>query len=111
MADVEQIPGELNIEIVQGDDLSLQFSIDENLSGYSCYAAIHVLNGGSVTGQTAISSGTSLSWIQVDFSATITAALEVTGDDGAHNWKLVTTDTAGSIRTLVKGSFTVLTGI
>jgi hypothetical protein len=111
MATAEQLPGELDIEVVQGDDLNIQFSIDENLSGYTFVATVHELHGGETTVQSVLSSGTSTSTVQVVFPATTTNALAVTGDEGAHNWKLVYLDDTSLTRTWVKGSFTVLTKI
>lgn len=111
MATAEQIPGELNLELIQGDDMNVQLSVDENLSGYTIIGTIHVLHGGQSTVQTVLSAGSDVSTVQVVFPATTTAALNVTGVEGAHNWRLVWTDTAGLTRTFVKGSLTVLTPI
>lgn len=107
MATIEQLPGSADITVVQGDDLSIQFSIAENLSGYSFVATINPLNGGVVTCQTALVASASTSTVQVTFTDTITGALDLTGKDGAHAWKLVYTDPSSSIRTWVAGSFTV----
>ena len=107
MALIEQTPGTADIKVVQGDDLSIQFSIDENLSGYSFVATINPLNGGVVTAQTALVASASTSTVQVTFSNAVTSALDITGKDGAHQWKLVYTDPSSSIRTWVGGSFTV----
>jgi hypothetical protein len=108
MATIEQAPGKADIRVVKGDDLSIQFSIDENLSGYSFIATIHPLNGGLVTCASVLVAATT-STVQVTFSGAITGALDATGKDGPHAWKLVYTDPSSSIRTWVAGSFTVTT--
>jgi hypothetical protein len=111
MATIEQLPGDASISMVKGDDLNVQFSVDENLSGYSFLAEIHELNGGPITCTTSLVASASSSTVQVTFPASVTGALEVTGKDGAHNWRLVYTDVSGLTRTWVKGAFTVLTDI
>jgi hypothetical protein len=111
MATADQLPGELDLSCVQGDDLNIQLSVDENLSGYTFIASIHELHGTTATVTTALTTGSALSTLQVSFPASVTSALAVTGKDGAHNWKAVYTDPAGLVRTWVKGAFTVLTKI
>jgi len=112
MADVEQLPGECNIKIVQGDDLSLQFTAADNYSGYSFVATVHALHGGETTVQTALTASASSSTVAVTFPATTTAALAVTDSaEGSHNWKLVYTDLSNLTRTWIKGEFIVLTKI
>jgi hypothetical protein len=111
MATVEQAPGALDIEVVQGDDLSIQLSEDSNFSGYTFISTIHEINGGEITCQTVLGAGTTTSTVQVTFPASVTSALAVTTDEGAHNWKIVYTDTSSMTRTWIKGAFTVLTGI
>ena len=111
MATAEQIPGELDISVVQGDDLSIQLTQASNFSGYTFIATVHQLHGGLITCSTALVSSASSSTVQVDFSASVTSSLSVTTNEGAHNWKCVYTDTNGLTRTWVKGAFTVLTKI
>jgi hypothetical protein len=112
MATIEQTPGELDLTVVQGDDLNLIFSIDQNLSGYSTITSIHPINAASNTSVTStIVASASSSTITLNIAATTTAALDVTGEDGAHNWKMVLVDTGSLTRTIIKGSFTVLTKI
>ena len=108
MATIEQVPGELDLTVVQGDDLALVFSIALNLSGYSALTSIHPINATSNTSiTTVIVASASSSTITLTFPATTTAALDVTGDDGPHNWRLTLVDTGSLTRTLVKGAFTV----
>jgi hypothetical protein len=111
MATADQLPGELDLTVVQGDDLNIQLSVDENLSGYTFVASIHELHGTTSTVTTALTTSSSLSTLEVSFPASTTAALSVTGNEGAHNWKAVYTDPLGLTRTWVKGAFTVLTSI
>jgi hypothetical protein len=111
MATAEQLPGELDVEVVQGDDLNIQLTADVNYSGYTFVSTIHELHGGTKAVNTVMVASASSSTIQVTFPATTTAALAVTTDEGAHNWKIVYTDVSGLTRTFVKGAFTVLTGI
>lgn len=111
MATVEQIPGELDITVVQGDDYSIQLTEAVNYSGYTFIANVHELNGGLSTCTTSLVSSAASSTVQVDFPSSLTSALAVTGSDGSHNWKCVQTDTSGLTRTWVKGAFKVLTQI
>jgi len=111
MATADQLPGELDLTVVQGDDLNIQLSVDENLSGYTFVASVHEINGTTQTVTTALTTATSISTLQVSFPASVTSALAVTGSDGAHNWKAVYTDPSNLTRTWVKGAFTVLTKI
>ena len=111
MATVEQTPGELNISVVQGDDLSIQLTEDSNFSGYTFIATIHQLHGSSVTCATSFVATAASSTVQVDFPAVTTGALPVTTNEGAHNWKCVYTDVGGLTRTWMKGTFTVLSPI
>jgi hypothetical protein len=111
MATAEQLPGDLDVEVIQGDYLSLQFSADVNYSGYSFISEIHELHGGAVTCLTVLSAGSSTSWVQVDVTSAQTGALAITTDEGSHNWRIDYTDTSGHLRTWIKGAFTVLTKI
>lgn len=110
MATVEQTPGELNISVVQGDDLSIQMTQATTFSAYTFVATVHELHGGITTCTTAVVSSAASSTVQVDFPAALTEALAVTTNEGAHNWKCVYT-VGGLTRTWVKGTFTVLTKI
>lgn len=111
MATSEQLPGELNLTVVQGDDLSIQMTQASNFSGYTFIATVHELHGGITTCTSSLVSSASSSTVQVDFSAALTGALAVTTNEGAHNWKCVYTDVGGLTRTWIKGTFTVLTKI
>ena len=111
MAIADQSPGILDIKLVQGDDMNIQFSVDENLSGYSALTTLHHYNGSTETLVTPISAGSALSYFQFDITASVSAAFEVTTSDGAHNWRTVLIDDAGLTRTWVKGGLTVLTKI
>ena len=111
MATVEQTPGELNISVVQGDDLSIQLTEDSNFSGYTFLSTVHELHGTAVTCTTSFVASAGASTVQVDFPAALTGALAVTTNEGAHNWKCVYTDVGGLTRTWMKGTFTVLTQI
>jgi hypothetical protein len=83
MATVEQTPGELNISVVQGDDLSIQLTEDSNFSGYTFIATIHQLHGSSVTCATSFVATAASSTVQVDFPAVTTGATGSTGLTGA----------------------------
>jgi hypothetical protein len=111
MATAEQLPGELDIEVVQGDDLNIQATVDATQTGYTYVATVHELHGSTYSATVAASVQTATTVIEISFPASMTSSLAVTGDDGAHNWKLVYTDTASLTRTFLKGAFTVLTKI
>jgi len=111
MATADQLPGELDISCVQGDDLNIQLSVDENLSGYTFIASVHELNGTEKSLTTALSVDSAISTLEVTFPASVTSSLSVTGKDGSHNWKTSYTSPSGLIRTWVKGAFKVVTKI
>lgn len=111
MATAEQIPGELDITVVQGDDLSIQLTEAVNFSGYTFITTLHELHGSTVSCTTTLVASAATSTVQVDFHASVTSVLAVTTNEGAHNWKCVYTDTSSLTRTWVKGAFTVLTKI
>lgn len=108
MATLDQSPGELDLTVVQGDDLNFQLSVDENLSGYTFVTTVHEIHGGNTTASTVLSSGTSTSTVQVTISASMTSALSVTTNEGAHTWWTVYTNPSSLTRTWVSGTLTVL---
>ena len=108
MATLDQSSGDLDLVVVQGDDLNIQLSADENLSGYTFVTTVHTLHGGNATVSTVLSSGTSTSTVQVSLTASTTSALDVTGTEGAHTWYTVYTDPSSLTRTWVSGTLTVL---
>lgn len=109
MASLEQIPGDLDITVVQGDDYNLQLSVDENYSGYTFVTTIHPIHGSTLSATTTLSAGSAVSTIQISFTATTTSSLDVTTDEGSHTWRLVGDDVSGLTRTYVSGDLTVLT--
>lgn len=109
MATIEQVPGELDITVIQGDDLSIQLTEAVNYSGYTFVASVHEINGADITAQTSMITSAAASTIQIDFPSTLTEALAVTTDEGSHTWRCVYTDLATATRTWVGGAFTVLT--
>jgi len=111
MSTVEQTPGDLDVTVVQGDDLSLQLTQASNFSGYSFIGTVHHLHGSAVTATTSFISSASSSTVQITFPSTLTGSLAVTTNEGAHNWKILYTDVSGLTRTWIKGAFTVLTKI
>ena len=111
MATIEQLPGDAPITIVQGDPIFPQFTIATNYSGYTFVASIHELHGSETTVETVLTASASSSTVQVNFTSAITAALAVTTNEGAHNWKLVQTNLSGNTRTWIKGAFIVVTKI
>ena len=111
MATIEQLPGDADITVVQGDSLSLQFTVATNYSGYTFVATVHELHGTESTASTVLTASASSSTVQVDFASAMTGLLAVTTNEGAHNWKLVQTNLSGNTRTWIKGAFTVVTKI
>lgn len=103
MATYSQRPGTLDIEIVQGDDLTtgtLDFS--DSLSGYTLAATCNPLGGASVT-LTVNTVDLSAGQISLTITDTISAALPV----GAHEWRLTRT-ISGNTRTVLAGMLTIL---
>jgi len=85
MADLDQIPGELNLKATQGDDLILVTDFNIGLTGgYSFTSAIEVNDGTTVS---IAVSGTFLvsGVLTAYFTDTILSALNV----GDHKWYLM----------------------
>jgi hypothetical protein len=110
MATIEQIPGELDLTVVQGDDLSVVFTIALNLTGYSAPTSIHPINADTnLSVSSAIVASASSSTITLTVPASTTSGLSVTTEEGAHSWRMVLVDNSSITRTLIKGAFTVNT--
>lgn len=118
MATFEQLPGDLNLTFVTGDELRLNCDFDANITGYTVTNSIYVnrllaSDGGSSAistigatvaqfDQTVINAanGTMLLVLPEDKSSLLSPAV-------GYRWYLRWTDTASVTRTVLSGNLTV----
>jgi hypothetical protein len=104
MPKAEQLPAELHVEIYRGDDWSLSFDFNIDLTGYTITAAVHPKDGGDDVAITVTEVDYSLGQFTTSLTAAQTAAL----DEAYHTWCLVLTPPAStSKRTYVSGRYIV----
>lgn len=109
MADLEQVPGTLNLKFPAGDDVNIKFSMDFNASGYTWIVTAHKENEGSITIPVAASVQTSvLTIVQATFYASTTTNFVTTGGDIMHSWKMKYEDDAGLVRTFLSGTVSII---
>lgn len=119
MSTFQQIPGTLDITIVQGDEVSIALDFDRNLTGYSISAPIYVSQVYSTTGAGSASVTTvgatattfaisnvnlSAGQILIGLSEVQTAALSPAI---AYRWYMRWVDTGMVTRTVLSGTLTV----
>jgi len=101
MGSFDQVPGELDIEIIKGDDLLIGLNFGMDLTGYTFMAVVQTTFPGvpltvSVVDQTAGS-------VNIVLSNSITS-LMVTG---TYNWNFKWTAPGAINRTVLAGTFQV----
>ena len=109
---LEQVPGNLDLKLVKGDDFICQFNIPFDCSGYIFATIIDDPNAAtSISVLTSCSVQSSiLSIVQTTFYASVTSLLTVS-DNTSHsinisnstNWKMKYTDNNNLIRTFLSG--------
>ena len=116
MAQFEQLPGELNLTFVQGDEVRIDCDFDLNVSGYTITNAIYVSNvyaaGGGGEGSVTAIGATATSFNQsVTNAANGQVALVLTEEKSSllspaigYRWYLRWMDTAGVTRTVLSGN-------
>jgi hypothetical protein len=102
MTDFQQVPGELNIEVGLGDDLSMLIDFDIVLTGYSFVSKVEHANGAATTNITV--TATNLASGQITIS--LTDAQITTIGIGTHRWYLAWT-VGSSTRRVLAGMFMV----
>ena len=113
-----QLPGTLDVEIVQGDEVAMSVDFDRDITGYQIEAPIYVTQV-FAQGVGGVSSGTAVgetvaNWtVSVTNAAAGTVALGLTEADTtlllpsvAHRWFLRWVDTSGYTRTVLSGQVT-----
>jgi hypothetical protein len=101
MADLQQVPGQLNITVTAIDDMSIALDFDISLTGYTFTAFVQ-----TVTASTAITvTAVSLANGQITLSLTNTQLTTI--GVGYHEWYLAWNDGTNDRRVLA-GNFTIL---
>lgn len=99
---IEQLPINLNLQVVQGDDLSYPVLLGMPTSGYAFNAAASVNSVAvpfDVSNYDTINGG-----IAIGMSHTVTSGLSA----GVYDWQLAYTTNANFVQTYYQGLFTVL---
>lgn len=119
MVDFSQLPGELNITMVGGDQLQLPCDFNVNISGYTITNSIFVKSvlaaGGGGAATTVGSTVTSFD-VSVTDAAAGTILLDLPENKSsllspaiAYRWYLRWVDTSGLTRTILSGNLTSVT--
>lgn len=120
MAEFTQLPGDLSIRFVQGDELKVNCDFDINITGYTVTNSIYVTNvyaaGGGGSGYV-----TTVGATVTTFDQTITSAsagqilLDLPENKSAllspgigYRWYLRWVDTGGVTRTVLSGDITAV---
>ena len=110
---LEQVPGNLDLKLVKGDDFICQFNIPFDCSGYTFTSTIDDPN--AVTSISVVTScsvqSSILSIVQTTFYASVTSLLSPISENTSHamnitnsnTWKMKYTDNTGLIRTFLSG--------
>lgn len=113
-----QLPGTLDVEIVQSDEVSMSVDFDRDITGYQIEAPIYVAQVfaqgvGGVSSATAVGETVTNWTVSVTDAAAGTIALGLTEAQTtlllpsvAHRWFLRWVDTGGYTRTVLSGSMT-----
>ena len=101
MAEVTQVPGEANLTISQGDDMSFLVDFDIDLTGYTFESKV-VESDGTETVITVTDTSLANGQITITMTDTLSAALSAE----IHKWYLDRTN-AGSQQRLLAGDFKV----
>lgn len=104
MSDIEQLPGELNITVAQGDDFSLALDFDIDLTGYTFVAKVKMSADEELIAMSVTETDLSAGQITLVLTDTQTAEIVV----ATHKWFLVwTTSGTSLIRNVLAGNFIV----
>ena len=118
MAEFTQLPGDLSLKFVQGDEVQINCDFDINITGYTVTNAVYVTNvyaaGGGGSGYVTTVGQTVTSFGQTVTSAAngqITLALpedrsSLLSPGVAYRWYLRWVDTGGVTRTVLSGDVT-----
>jgi hypothetical protein len=109
---LEQVPGNLDLKLVNGDDFICQFNIPFSTSGYTFITTVYDSSGTTYSILTSNSPQTSvLSIVQTTFYASITSLLTPVSSNDTHDinitnssyWKMTYIDGDGLFRTFISG--------
>jgi hypothetical protein len=120
MAEFTQLPGELNLRFVQGDQVKVNCDFDVNITGYTVTNSVYVTNvfaaGGGGSGFV-----TTIGATVTTFDQTVTSAangqilLDLPEEKSAlltpgagYRWYLRWVDTGSVTRTVLSGTLTVV---
>ena len=110
---LEQVPGNLDLKLVKGDDLPLSFNVPFDATGYTFTTTIDDPN--AITSISILTTCTTqssiLSVVKSYFVASVTSLLTPVSDNTSHainitnstTWKMKYADSNGLIRTFISG--------
>ena len=102
MAEVTQIPGTVDLEIAQGNDMSFLFTFDIDLTGYTFEAKVDEADE-SETVITVVETDLSAGKVTITMASSLSSLISV----ATHNWFLDRTN-VGSRERLLAGDFEVI---
>jgi hypothetical protein len=114
---LEQVPGNQDIKLVKGDDLSLQFNIPFDALGYTFTTVVYDSSGTSYSILTSCTVQSSiLSIVQTTFHASVTSLFTPVSSNDSHDinitnssyWKMKYVDGSNKIRTFISGYLEVV---
>jgi hypothetical protein len=109
---LEQVPGNLDIKIVKGDDFICQFNVPFSTSGYTFITNVYDSSGTTYSILTSASVQSSiLSIVQTTFYASVTSLFTPISNNDSHNinisnssyWKMSYIDNSNLNRTFISG--------
>jgi hypothetical protein len=109
---LEQIPGNLDLKIVKGDDLILQFNVPFSVSGYTFITNVYDSSGTTYSILTSATVQSSiLSIVETTFYASTTSKFTPISENTSHainitnssHWKMVYVDNNNYTRTFISG--------
>lgn len=106
MTEVTQVPGELDIKITQGDDMSILLDFDISLSGYTFESKV-IEADDTETVITVVATDLGEGQVTLTMTDTLSGALNLTGGNTKDRWYLDRTN-AGNQRRLLAGNFQVI---
>ena len=103
MAEITQIPAELDIEVTQGDDWSMLIDADIDLTGYTFASKVEEVDGTS-TDITVTETDLSAGQVTLSLTDTETDALSVINHKWYFDWTV-----SGATRRVLAGKYTIIT--
>jgi hypothetical protein len=109
---LEQVPGNLDLKLVKGDDFNISFNIPFDATSYVWTTSVYDLSGTTYSIITSASVQSSiLTIVRCTFHASVTSLFTPISDNTSHAinitnssyWKMKYVDSTNNIRTFISG--------